>query len=97
MRTWLDKLLKKCPSLGHFPKASKSWIIAKEHKLEARAVFSDTNIKIAAVGKNYLGGFNGREDARNDYFKDIVEDLSNQHVIQNSMFRAPSSLLNIYP
>ena len=40
---------------------------------EARAVFSDTNIKITAVGKNYLGGFIGRANARNDYLKDLVD------------------------
>ena len=72
---WWDKLLEKGPPLGYFPKASKSWIIVKEHKLEeARAVFSDTNINVTAVGKKYLGGFIGREDARNDYFKDLVDD-----------------------
>lgn len=41
---------------------------------EARAVFSDTNINITAVGKKYLGGLIGREDVRNNYFKDLVDD-----------------------
>ena len=79
LRSWWDKLLEKGPPLGYFPKASKSWLIVKEDKLEeAKELFRGTEIKISSVGKRYLGGFIGKESARNDYFKDLVDDFVSQ-------------------
>ena len=71
--------MEKGPPLGYFPNASKLWLIIKENKLEeAKKLFRGTDINITAVGNSYLGGFIGKESARNDYFKDLVDDSVSQ-------------------
>ena len=40
------------PKDGYFPKASKSYLIVKEHKLgQARKVFNDSNVNVTIEGK----------------------------------------------
>ena len=98
LRSWWDKLLEKGPPLGYFPKASKLWLIVKEDKLEeAKELLRGTEIKITSVGKRYFGGFIEKESARNDYFKDLVDDFVSQiDTLSNIACSQPQAAFSIH-
>ena len=65
---WWLKLENVGPRLGHFPKASKSWLVVKLEKYElAKAIFSGTNINITIEGKRHLGAAIGSPDFKRTY------------------------------
>ncbi|XP_066925277.1 uncharacterized protein [Clytia hemisphaerica] len=63
------------PCLGYYPKASKSWLIVKEEKLqEAKDLFEGTNIKITSDGRKYLGGSIGTDEFKTEYLESKVQE-----------------------
>ena len=63
LREWWDKIVENGPSLGYYPKASKSWLVVKEDKFqEAAELFKGTGIQITTEGRKYLGGFVGTKE-----------------------------------
>ncbi|XP_066911589.1 uncharacterized protein [Clytia hemisphaerica] len=76
---WWNEINRIGPSLGYFPKASKSWLIVKEDQLEeAKKLFQGTNIKITSAGRKYLGGIIGTEESKTEYFKTKVSSWVDQ-------------------
>ena len=60
LRTWWNQVVHFGPLLGYYPKASKSWLVVKEDRVDtAREIFADTDINITSEGRAYLGGFVG--------------------------------------
>ena len=61
--TWWNKLNTFGAKMGYFPKASRSWLIAKPEKYEtAKGIFRDTNLNITSKGKKHLGAVVGTEE-----------------------------------
>ena len=51
LRQWWNNIERTGPLFGYFPKASKSWLIVKDSKLEeAKKIFEGTGIKITTTG-----------------------------------------------
>ena len=52
LREWWDKTVKFGPSLGYYPKPSKSWLIVKEREhSRAEEIFEGTGINITMHGQ----------------------------------------------
>ena len=70
LKEWWDRIEIVGPLLGYYPKASKSWLVVKEERLEeARVLFAETKINITTEGRKYLGGFIGNKNSRAEYGK----------------------------
>ena len=53
---WWDEISRLGPSFGYHANASKTWLVTKaEFKLEAEAIFADTNVQITCDGRPHLG------------------------------------------
>ena len=51
LKEWWDRTVENGPALGYYPKASKSWLVVKEEKLEeAKDIFKETGINITIDG-----------------------------------------------
>ena len=73
LKEWWDRIEIVGPLLGYYPKASKSWLVVKEERLEeARVLFTETKINITTEGRIYLGGFIGNKNSRAEYGKKLV-------------------------
>ena len=47
LRKWWDRVVEHGPKYGYYPKASKSWLVVKEEKLnEAIEMFGNSSVKI---------------------------------------------------
>ena len=56
--TWWNRVVHFVPPLGYYPKASKSWLVVKDHRVvAARKIFAHTDINITSQRRAYLGGF----------------------------------------
>ena len=54
---WWENLLKVAPTVGYYPKPSKSWLIVKPEKVElAKQIFKDTKINITSDGQRHPPG-----------------------------------------
>ena len=63
LRSWWDKLSSCGPAFGYHPKASKTWLIVKDHHLpKAREIFQDSGLNITSQGRPYLGAALGSEE-----------------------------------
>ena len=79
LRSWWNKIVENGPDFGYFPKASKTWLVVKEEKLnEAEELFRDTGIQITTEGRKYLGGFIGTQEGRENYVKQLVDEWMSQ-------------------
>ena len=79
LRDWWDKIKQNGPSFGYFPKAEKSWLVVKEEKLEeALELFQHTGINITTDGRKYLGGFIGKQEGKEKYVQELVDEWVNQ-------------------
>ena len=79
IRKWWDKIQEFGPYLGYFPKASKSWLVVKEGKLEeARNVFDGTGVNITIEGRKYLGGYVGTRAGAEKYVGELVAEWVEQ-------------------
>ena len=71
-----------------FPKASKSWLVVKEEKLQmAEDLFRGTEINITTVGRKYLGGFVGTEEGRRKYFEELCGEWCSQLEVLSKIAR----------
>ena len=71
LRRWWDTLMQSDPNYGYYPQPTKSWLIAKENKLEeAVRVFGGTNIQISTEGKRRLGAVIGTEENEKNHIND---------------------------
>ena len=74
LQKWWARIEQTGPLFGYFPKATKSWLVVKDEKLEeAKVMFADTNLKITASGRRYLGSFIGNQEGLRAYKKELVE------------------------
>ena len=79
LRKWWDNIESYGPSLGYYPKATKSWLIVKPHLLsEAKLIFQGTEINITAEGRKHLGGFVGTQEGEEQYASQKIDDLTKQ-------------------
>jgi hypothetical protein len=79
LRTWWNQVVHFGPLLGYYPKASKSWLVVKEDRVDAaREIFADTDINITSEGRVYLGGFVGSKESRENYAKELVKKWCEQ-------------------
>ena len=79
LREWWDRVVEHGPKYGYFPKASKSWLVVKEEKLqEAEDLFRDTGVKITTAGRKYLGGFVGTEEGCAEYVQELCIEWAHQ-------------------
>ena len=75
IRHYWKKLTSLGLKYGHFPKASKSYLIVKEEKLsEARNVSNNSNVNITIEGKRHLHAVIGSNIYREKYLKDLIID-----------------------
>ena len=67
------------PKFGHYPKASKSWLILKEKaKQGAFIVFTDTWIKIITECRHHLGPVIGSYKYRCEYVQNQIDEPINK-------------------
>ena len=79
VRLWWDKMVEFGPYLGYFPKASKSWLVAKAEKLEeAKEMFAGTGVNITIEGRKYLGGYVGTREGAVKYVDELVKEWAMQ-------------------
>ena len=79
IRSYWELLQQVGPLYGYFPKPSKSYLVVKEKYLEnAVETLRESEVKIAAEGKNHLGAATGREDFKASYVKSLANDCINQ-------------------
>ncbi len=79
LRTWWNKVVHFGPLLGYYPKASKSWLVVKEDRMDAaREIFADTDINSTSEGRAYLGDFVGSKESRENYAKELVKKWCEQ-------------------
>ena len=79
LRKWWDRIEEFGPLLGYFPKASKSWLVVKQEKLEeAERMFAGTGINITTEGRKYLGGYVGSREGAVKYVQGLVKNWLTQ-------------------
>ena len=79
LKHWWDNIENYGSLLGYYPKASKSWLIAKPTMLEqAQQIFADTNVNITVEGQSYLGGFIGNDVGKSKHINIILEQWIKQ-------------------
>ena len=79
LRDWWSRVVEHGPKFGYFPKASKSWLVVKEEKLQlAEELFRGTEINITTEGRKYLGGYVGTEEGSRKYFKELCDEWCSQ-------------------
>ena len=79
LRDWWSRVVEHGPKFGYFPKASKSWLVVKEEKLQlAEELFRGTEINITTEGRKYLGGYVGTEEGCRKYFKELCDEWCSQ-------------------
>ena len=79
VRSWWDQLNRNRPWYGYPPKASKSWLIAKEVAAEeAKRLFSGTGVQITTEGKRLLGAAIGNNDFEEKFTETIISPLVQQ-------------------
>ena len=67
------------PGYEYHPKASKSWLIAKEVAAEeAKRLFSGTGVQITTEGKRLLGAAIGNNDFEEKFTETIISPLIQQ-------------------
>ncbi len=89
LRTWWNKVVHFGPLLGYYPKASKSWLVVKEDRMDAaREIFADTDINITSEGRAYLGGFVGSKESRENYAKELVKKWCEQLMMLSKIAHA---------
>ena len=72
---WWENLLKVAPTVGYYPKPSKSWLIVKAEKVElAQQIFKDTKINITSDGQRHQGAAIGSVGFRDVFVKEKVKD-----------------------
>ena len=76
---WWNNIVEIGPKLGFYPKASKSWLIVpQELYQEAVELFAGTGVKITWKGHEYLGGFIGSQEGKEEYSVKLVENWMDQ-------------------
>ena len=72
---WWEYLLKVAPTVGYYPKPSKSWLIVKPEKVElAKQIFRDSKINITSGGQRHLGAAIDSVEFRDVFLKERVND-----------------------
>ena len=62
-RRWWDTLMQIGPNNRYYPQFTKSWLIAKQNKLEeAVRVYGGPDIQISTEGERHLGAVIGTEE-----------------------------------
>lgn len=75
LRDWWDELERIGPQYGYFPKATKTWLIVKEGKVEeAEKIFQGTKIQIASEGMKHLGAAIGSGTFKRKFLGAKVQD-----------------------
>ena len=79
LKQWWDETCKVGPTIGYYPKSSKSWLIVKD-KFEAKAkeIFSDSNVNITSSGQRHLGAVIGDLEYKKKYCEDLVSGWVNE-------------------
>ena len=79
LRKWWDRVVEHGPKYGYYPKASKSWLVVKEEKLnEAIEIFGNSGVQITTEGRKYLGGFVGTPEGKKKYVEELCEEWISQ-------------------
>ena len=75
LRKWWGKVEHYGPLFGYYPKATKSWLIVKDKRLDkAKELFRNTSINITTGGQKYLGSFIGNKESKENYIKKLVNE-----------------------
>ena len=86
IRHYWKKLTSLGLKYGYFPKASKSYLIVKEDKLnEARNVSNNSNVNITIEGKTHLRAVIGSNVYREKYLENLIIDWNNQLILLPSI------------
>ena len=89
LKSWWDRIEEHGPKIGYHPKASKSWLVVKQEKLEeAERIFAGSGIKITTEGRKYLGGFVGTEEGAYRYVNDLVQEWLSELEILTSIAKS---------
>ena len=79
VRKWWEKIVEYGLKFGYFPKASKSWLVVKEERLEeAKELFKGAGINITTEGRKYLGGYIGTDEGKKKYVQELVDEWKSQ-------------------
>ena len=56
VKVWWEHLSARGPVYGHYPNATKTWLLVKsQHRERAQQLFGDTKINITTQGRRLLG------------------------------------------
>ena len=68
VRQWWDTLTLRGPQYGYFANDNKTWLVVKEPiELEAKDLFSDTNISITSYRRPYQGAPLGTQSYKEEF------------------------------
>ena len=79
IRDYWSQLTSIGPKYGHFPKASKYYLMVKEDQLpSAIKLFDNLNVYIMVEGKRLLGAIFGSDSYKREYVDNLVNDCNSQ-------------------